>query len=88
MVINILTALLNKMGLIIVLAIILSKLTIFKRLVTKQDLKLTDKLIMAIVFGLFGILGTYFGVGVKGAIANSRAIGVIAGGLLGGPFVG
>lgn len=85
---EILTTLFNKMGLIIILAVILSKLAIFKRLATKQDLALAQKLFMAVVFGLFGILGTYFGVAVKGAIANSRAIGVIAGGLLGGPFVG
>jgi two-component system sensor histidine kinase LytS len=88
MIVDILTTLFNKMGLIIILAIVLSKLTIFKRLVTNQDLTPTHQLIMAVVFGLFGILGTYFGVEVKGAIANSRAIGVIAGGLLGGPFVG
>jgi two-component system sensor histidine kinase LytS len=87
-IIYLLTTLLNNMGLIIVLAIILSRLTIFKRLVTKQNITFKEKILLVIIFGVFGILGTYFGVRVKGAIANSRVIGVLVGGLLGGPVVG
>lgn len=88
MVIGILSNLLNKMGLIIILALIISKLTIFKRLVTKQNITFQEKAFLALLFGIFGILGTYFGVKVNGAIANSRVIGVLVGGLLGGPVVG
>jgi len=80
--------LLNNMGLIIVLAVILSRLSIFKRLVTKQNINIQEKILLIIIFGVFGILGTYFGVRVNGAIANSRVIGVLVGGLLGGPLVG
>ena len=43
---------------------------------------------MAAVFGAFGIMGTYYGFPVDGAIANSRAVAVVAGGLIGGPIVG
>ena len=43
---------------------------------------------LSIIFGSFGILGTYTGTEVNGAIANTRIIGVMAGGILCGPFVG
>ena len=43
---------------------------------------------LSIIFGAFGILGTYTGTEVNGAIANTRIIGVMAGGILCGPFVG
>ncbi len=43
---------------------------------------------LSIIFGAFGILGTYTGTEVNGAIANTRIIGVMTGGILCGPFVG
>ncbi len=36
----------------------------------------------------FCILGTYFGLHIEDSIANTRAIGAVMGGLLGGPLVG
>lgn len=78
----------SKVGIIITLAFLLSKIAIFKRLVTKKNITLWDKLAMSLLFGLFGIIGTYAGIPVKGAIANSRIIGVFVAGWLGGPLVG
>ena len=78
----------SKVGIIITLAFLLSKIAIFKRLVTKKDIKFVDKITMSVLFGLFGIIGTYAGVPVNGAIANSRIIGVFVAGWLGGPLVG
>jgi two-component system sensor histidine kinase LytS len=78
----------NKVGIIITLAFLLSKIAIFKRLVTKKNITIVDKITMSILFGLFGIIGTYSGVPVNGAIANSRIIGVFVAGWLGGPLVG
>lgn len=45
-------------------------------------------LLLAIFFGSISILSTYTGTYVNGAILNTRVIGVLAGGLLGGPVVG
>ena len=45
-------------------------------------------ILLAIFFGCISILSTYTGTYVNGAILNTRVIGVLAGGLLGGPVVG
>ena len=38
-------------------------------------------------FSLLSISGTYIGLNFNGAILNTRNVGVIAGGILGGPYV-
>ena len=43
---------------------------------------------LAVIFGLVSIFSTYTGVRAQGAIVNTRVIGVLAAGLLGGPYVG
>lgn len=78
----------RRVGLILILAFLLSKLKIFKKIISRQNIKKRDKFILAIIFGLFGIIGTYTGIEIQGALINSRVIGVVVGGLLGGPFVG
>ena len=88
MVIGLLNSLMNRGSIIIILAFFLSKIALFKKLVLKKDISLKEKIIMGILFGVFGIIGTYSGIPVGGAIANSRVIGVFVGGWLGGPFVG
>ena len=50
--------------------------------------KWTDKLILSIVFGGISVMSTYTGISVQGAVVNTRVIGVMAGGILGGPAVG
>jgi len=80
--------LINRVGLILILAFLLSRLGMFRKLVAKRKISLIDKLALAVIFGSFGIIGTYTGIHIQGAIANSRVIGVFVGGLLGGPFVG
>ncbi len=47
-----------------------------------------EKIFLVLLFGGIGIAGTYTGIDIKGALANSRVIGVAVGGLLGGPLVG
>ncbi|WP_422447176.1 ECF transporter S component [Thermoanaerobacterium sp. DL9XJH110] len=85
---TILLNLINRLGLFILIAYILSGNKAFKNLILKHEVSLKDKLVLSAIFGAFGILGTYMGIPVYGAIANSRAVGAIIGGLLGGPFVG
>jgi len=76
------------MSLLLLIAYFLSKTELFKNLVTGRKDTLANKLKMATVFGMIGILATYTGVSVKGALANSRIVGVMVGGLFGGPLVG
>lgn len=78
----------NNLGYVVLLAFWLSRLSIFKKIMMKEKFVLREKLILAAIFGGFGILGTYIGTEVQGAIANTRLIGVMAGGILAGPFVG
>jgi two-component system, LytTR family, sensor histidine kinase LytS len=47
-----------------------------------------SKLFLALIFGLFGIMGNYSADPVFHSYANLRAMSVITGGLLGGPVVG
>ncbi len=88
MVLGLFSNLLNRAGIIIILAFLLSRISIYKKLVLKRDTSLFEKILMSVVFGVFGIIGTYSGIPVNGAIANSRVIGVFVGGWLGGPLVG
>lgn len=78
----------NRVGILLILAIILSKIGLFRKLVSKQNINLKDTVLLSIIFGAFGIIGTYTGIHIQGAIVNSRVIGVFVGGLLGGPLVG
>ena len=82
------SGLMNRSGIIIILAFLLTKIPLFKKLVLKNHISLVEKLFMGVLFGIFGIIGTYYGIPVNGAIANSRVIGVFVGGWLGGPLVG
>jgi len=77
----------QKMALVATIAYFLSNLPISHRLLDRP-LTVKVRVGMVVVFGLFGILGTYTGVNVDDAIANNRVIGVAVGGLLGGPLVG
>ena len=46
-----------------------------------------DIIALSFFFSLLSISGTYIGLNFNGAILNTRNMGVIAGGLLGGPYV-
>lgn len=88
MILYVLKNLINNMSTLIVVAYLISRVDVFKKFVIGKKNSLKDKLTMAVIFGLMGILATYTGVSVKGAIANSRIIGVFVGGIFGGPIVG
>ena len=77
-----------RVTLIIALAFILSQIGMFQKILSKKKFDSLDKLILSIVFGGIGIIGTFVGLEVNDAIVNSRVIGIFVGGLLGGPVVG
>lgn len=89
---------------IVAVAFILTRLQFFKNLVHRDKLNRKQEITAILFFGFFGIVGTYFGVALntntlhfnsvataltsEEAIANSRVIGVVVAGLLGGYRVG
>lgn len=80
--------LLERMALIALAAYIYNQSHIFKNLI-KDELKVKDKIGMIIFFSILSIIGTYTGINLEPyAIANTRPIGAIVAGYIGGPFVG
>lgn len=93
----------ERMGILLMLTFILTRTPLFRYLPNrKMTIKYT--LYYSIIFGLFGIMGTYGGVIVSESginstflfvsladdefMAGSALVGVVIGGLLGGPAVG
>lgn len=86
--IELLRNLTNNLGYVILIAFFVSRIGSFKNIVQKDKFRKRELIMLSMIFGAFGILGTYTGTDVNGAIANTRIIGVMAGGILYGPFVG
>ncbi|MHC6526457.1 LytS/YhcK type 5TM receptor domain-containing protein [Vibrio proteolyticus] len=84
---DLILSLLQQMCVYLVLAYMLSKTPIFLPLLNISS-RLSHKLSVYVLFSLFCIMGTYFGLQINDAIANTRAIGAVMGGLFGGPVVG
>jgi two-component system sensor histidine kinase LytS len=101
---ELLLAMLERLGIIVAVAFIMTRFKFIRHLIDRRELSRKHKISVIIVFGLFGILGTYSGltvnieqasydrwaldIGEGEAIANSRVIGVVVAGLLGGWAVG
>jgi two-component system sensor histidine kinase LytS len=93
----------ERMGVLLILAFILTRIPLFRQLLDRK-MSVGNILYFSCLFGLFGILGTYAGVVVQDntvyssfwifplapeqAIAHSALVGVVIGGLMGGPVVG
>lgn len=70
-------------------AFVFSRIPLFRRALGNNKMATRrDKVLLTLGFGLFTLLGTYWGIEVQGAIANSRAVGAVVSGLIGGPWVG
>lgn len=84
---NLLTILAERFSMIGLLAFVLSRANFFKKVIS-NNVSYKDLSILIIIFSLIGIIGTYVGIPINGAIANSRVVGPMIAGLLGGPFIG
>ncbi|MBP2628729.1 MAG: signal transduction histidine kinase, LytS [Firmicutes bacterium] len=84
---SLLWKMIERMSVAATLAFLLSQFSIFRRMIYRRG-NLGEQVAITIVFGLIGILGTYSGIPVGDALANSRVIGVMAAGLIGGPIMG
>lgn len=80
--------LLERLGLIVIFAFIMSKTMFFKKYVVSDSQSLVEKILYGVFWGLLGILMTLLGTPVSGGVANSRTIPVLLAGIIGGPFVG
>lgn len=82
-------SLIINISLLVLIATILTKIPWLKSVLSEEKkMKIGDQLILGILFGLFCIFSTCTGVRVDGAIQNTRVLGALAAGLLGGPITG
>lgn len=79
--------LLQQMSIFLVIGYLFTKSPMFKTLTVDQT-RIREKLLLYVTFSVFSILGTYFGLPIQDAIANTRAIGAVLAGLIGGPVLG
>lgn len=75
---GILSSLFEKASLIIVVFFLLFQIKFFRHMLDKK-LNAVEQLILAVIFGIFAIYGTYSGVQTSGAIANIRNLGPMMG---------
>lgn len=93
--------LLESMSLIALAAYIYGQISVWKRFFYNDENTMQNKLRIIFFFSILSIIGTYTGVNIEPsssfntivtinpyAIANTRPIGAIAAGYIGGPFVG
>lgn len=80
-------SLLQQMSVFLVIAYLFTKSPVF-RTFSIGDLRRKHVLILYVVFSVFSIMGTYFGLPIQDAIANTRAIGAVLAGIIGGPVLG
>lgn len=101
--IHLLPLMLERVGIIVILAFLLSQMKAFRQFVQNEH-RLAGKILLIVVFGSFAIISNYTGIEIQhssivgqtwqmkvnpdSAIANTRIMGVGIGGLLGGPLVG
>ncbi|EKN66665.1 two-component sensor histidine kinase LytT [Neobacillus bataviensis LMG 21833] len=100
---NLAPLMLEKVGIIVIVAFLLSKMRTFRQVIqTEHSTK--EKIMLILLFGAFGIISNYTGIEVhhhtvgrpdwltemnqESALANTRVMGIVIGGLLGGPTVG
>lgn len=100
---NLASLMLEKVGIIVIVAFLLSQMRSFRQIVQK-DHKRNEKIMLILLFGAFGLISNYTGIEIHhktinraewlanldpdSALANTRVMGVVIGGLLGGPSVG
>lgn len=77
----------ERMALIITIAFLLTRFKPLRRLL-HQNIALKEKILLTLIFGAIAIFGTYSAIEIQGALANSRVIGAVVAGLLGGPAMG
>jgi len=99
-----LLTMLERLGIIVTVAFIITRFRFFREMIRTKQISKKQQFLAIVFFGLFGIIGTYTGITFNPetleynrwvidlqqseAIANSRVIGIIIAGLLGGYRIG
>jgi len=102
-VIHLLPLMLERVGILLIVVFLLSRMKSFRQIIHHEH-RLKEKLLLIAIFGAFGIISNYTGIKIshgaiasqawqanvdyESALANTRVLGVVLGGLLGGPLVG
>lgn len=84
---TLLVALAERLSVIVAVAFLMMRNQTFRRFIRSQMSK-RGVFSLTLTFAAFSILGTYSGIPIQGALANSRAVGAVSAGLIGGPLVG
>lgn len=79
---------LNNLGYIIAVAFFFTKFKSARNIFTKKEYDRKDIVLLSIFFSFLSIIGTYTGIDYRGAIVNTRNIGVAVAGIVVGPQVG
>lgn len=101
---ELLVTMVERLGILVTIAFVLTRFPFFRSMIYENQLNRKQQITAILFFGFFGIIGTYSGLTLSAdslkfnkwtsglnsdeAIANSRVIGVVLAGLLGGYRVG
>lgn len=85
---NFISHLISNLGYSVTIAFLFTKLDKANILIRTDKKTKKDIVLLSVFFSMLAIIGTYVGLDYRGAILNTRNIGVIAGGILAGPYVG
>ena len=80
--------LLVNVSLLVLVAAVLIELGPLRQLLKKQNKSLSEQLCLGLIFGALSVSGTYTGLGLQGAVVNTRVISTLAAGLVGGTIPG
>lgn len=75
-------------SLLLLIANLLTKSKIVRGMLLNKRGSLRSQVFLAIIFGFFCIFSTYLGIPLDGVLVNTRVMGALAGGVIGGPVVG
>ncbi|ABZ84246.1 sensor protein lyts [Heliomicrobium modesticaldum Ice1] len=85
---DILLFLAQRMTIVITISFLLSRHPAIRRFFANRTTSREDVYRLIVIFGGLSIIGTYAAIPIDGALANSRVIGPVLAGLLGGPLAG
>ncbi len=85
---NIILYTFSDLGYLLIALIFITRLKLFKKMMSKEILYYNDKIVLSVFFGFLGIIGLFTGYKIDGAIADVTNVAIIASGILTGSFVG
>lgn len=85
--IEIFKAMLLNIGLLTLLAQVLARIKTVRRVIVYENDSIKDQLFLVFIFSIISVISNYTGYAINGSIANTRVIGVMASGFIGGPAI-